>query len=291
MGFMEFVASQPTEQFSRDLSFILIPRKKRGRLTRVLCIIDRWYRATVGQVDQYLHDLYPKVDLESEATQFTNSREVEILGNVWQQPISPYNVLQRLFTFYCDSATVVTSIPIWVVTMECRNLVGAEEEGEPPQERVFSCTSGFLSTLTVPVTTVGKGKLRCKLYGFAGDVAYEPLLSQPPLEVWSVNLTAFPIPRPTDGQQTGLVPQPAAELRSHTIVDPSLLLTVKCPSIAVDDLIVDEVDCTWQDGKCKLELDGVPFTGVVHFSVERFRHPITQEPVDFPLRTFADISP
>jgi hypothetical protein len=35
-AFMEFVASQPTEQFSRDLSFVLIPRKRRNRLTRVL---------------------------------------------------------------------------------------------------------------------------------------------------------------------------------------------------------------------------------------------------------------
>jgi hypothetical protein len=51
-AFMEFVVSQPTEQFSRECSFVLVPRRKRPRLTKVVWIVEKRDRATLGEVDQ-----------------------------------------------------------------------------------------------------------------------------------------------------------------------------------------------------------------------------------------------
>jgi hypothetical protein len=44
-------------------------------------------------------------------------------------------------------------------------------------------------------------------------------------------------------------------------------------------------------GPAHWEVDDVPFTNVVHFWVECLQEPKTKQPINFPLRTVAEIIP
>jgi hypothetical protein len=258
-GFIEFVISQPTELFSREVSFVLIPRGgKRARLFNYICALDPIYRATANQVTHFLSEIYPKISLKNTQITLGDFPRQEPHGNIWTEPVSPYHALQRLLTFYCDCATAVTPIPIWIATVHCAQ---------------GSFVFGFLSSLLVLMTGDGCLQMQCHLCGFPEDDL------EPAADVWSVTLLAFALP----------FPGPSRERPVHTIVDPSLLLRLRSPASEFDDTLVDRLECTCSGGACTIELDGVGVPEVTEITVEPFRHPKTGERVNLPVRTFADL--
>jgi hypothetical protein len=164
-----------------------------------------------------------------------------------------------MLTFYCDCATIVTPVPIWLVTFRI---------GEK------SFVSSFLASLSAtnvaaPGKTAVTGNVHSHLIDFP-DSEFQMSTG-----VFAVMVSAFP--------------QTARQLPVHTIVDSSLLLVVKNPMVPTDDTLVDFVQSDWEKDGCYLEMDGVKFESVSVFTVERFQHPITRAPVDFPVRTFREL--
>jgi hypothetical protein len=246
-GFMEFVASH---SFSRELSFVLIPRGRRSRLVAFLAEADELYRATANQVDDFLKGLNPQVSLRAEEQELALFTDPTYPGDPWTRPVSPYHILQRLFTFYCACASVVTQVPIWAVTLKFRGT---------------SIVTGFLGSLVITQTkSLSFGNVRYQLFGFPGE--YEPAVT-----VSGLTLVAFPL---------------ASELHLHTIADPTLQLSVKHPANFIEDRLVAAIRGQ-SKAPCDVDMDMVTFHDVLEFSVERSRHPMTTEAVAFPVRSFA----
>jgi hypothetical protein len=218
---------------------------------------DDLYRATADQIDTFLNGLNPKVDLHTQDQGlFTPPfKDPTYKGDLWTTPVSPYHVLRRLFTFYCDCATVVTEIPIWAVTLKF--------------EDTPSIVTGFLGSFVIETKPdLSKGTVHYQLFGFPDEF-------EPAEIVLGLALTAFPS---------------ASEPPVNTVADSTLLLSRKDPTHILDDFLVTKIKGEWA-GSCEVLLDSVPFKSVVSFSVERFRHPSTNAEVVFPVRSFAALAP
>jgi hypothetical protein len=164
-------------------------------------------------------------------------------------PPSPYRLLQQFFTFYADCATVVTNLPVWAVTLHWNT------------KRIF-VTGAVGSVVTQPNRRV---KASFRMLGCGPP---DPLVS-----ATMVRLVNFALP---------------GECPIVTLEDDALILTVEgvkdfSRPVAVSNVTVQ---C---EGEATVIVDGVMFSGVVAFSVERFiqRH----VRLTFPVRTFAELDP
>jgi hypothetical protein len=251
-SFLCFVLSHNSTQFLRNLSFIIIARKESTRLTEFLTAVDLCYRLTAGQIDQFLEELTPGIDLNRNECVIQQFPDPENHGNLWNTAISPYHLLHRFFTFYCDCATVVTMIPVWAVIIQ----IG----GNHPF--VTGCVS------SVEVLDNGRG---------LGDVKFAPfgLPNWLPVVIRLIHsLTLVNVQMPD-------------EESLKAIDDDSLVLRVRSPVESAGPFIVSRLEADWMTTSCDLMVDSVVFQGVTKFIVERWT--IEGVGVGFPIRTFATL--
>jgi hypothetical protein len=250
-GYLGFVVAQESPRFSRNLAFVPIPRRAGTRLTDLLGRTDVCYRLTAGQVDRFLSSTVPRVDLEKWDCRIADLPDPAKYADPWSAPVSPYHLLQRFLTFYCDCATVVTEVPVWEVTLICG------------QGR-FTTTGCLCGIDVAPVEEESGGTIDFRLLG-PGENEFR-------VSATGLQAVAFPLP---------------AERQVNTVEDESLVLTLAgAPREFGEPMVITNVRGEWTRPRVVC-VDAVEFADVSVFSVDRFTH--QQSKINFPVRTFAGL--
>jgi hypothetical protein len=172
-------------------------------------------------------------------------------GDPWITPVSPYHLLQRFLTFYCDCATVVTEFPVWAVKI---TFSGGK-----------TVVTGAIDEIDVkPAAATASGKVEFRMLGAGAHTVCVPTSG--------VKLVSYPMP---------------FETQINAIEDDSLILTLVGTTKEFENpIVVTTVSASWDTNRT-LRVDGVEFPQTVGFSVERFMH--RHAKVMFPVRTFIEL--
>jgi hypothetical protein len=242
-AYIAFLVSHDSDRFVRQPCFFPIARKGRTRLTELLTAVDFCYARTIAQVGQFLSGVTPQPALD-----LNDSRLGNVGGSDCVSP-SPYHLLQRLFTFYADCATVVTNLPVWAVTLQWKD------------RRSF--VTGAIDSVVALAPSNRHVNVSFRMLGCGPP---DPLV-----KATKMRLVNFALP--------GECPIVALE-------DDALILTLEGVKDFSRPLAVANVTATCE-GDSTVIVDTIMFTGVVAFSVERLVH--RQVRLTFPIRTFAEL--